>query len=94
MPEDETRLLYQDLATLSACVSLDQVSDRRRTLPTIPPVVLWRILPRLLRRVAKLGGEHIPAVTARFMLAQADAIEAGPSAVPTIAAENRKAGAQ
>lgn len=69
---DQLKAIARDLASLAANVSLDRESDATgRVLPTIPPEVLWRILPRLLERAAPEMGQKQGA----FALALAATIQ-------------------
>lgn len=75
MPDDTLSLLLADLALLSVSVNLDRQTDPRRVLPAIPATLLWRILPRIMRRAALLGRDTLPAHKLEFMTRQAKAIE-------------------
>jgi hypothetical protein len=71
-------LLLQDLSTLAASTALDHESDKsHRVLPIISPVVLWRLLPRILTRAAELGGENsdLTETQREFMVNLADLIQ-------------------
>ena len=82
MAEETLRAVCRDVALLAANVSLDRATDARRVLPTIAPAVLWRVLPRLLRKCAP----HMDGETARdFALNLAGTIE-GYEAAPVIGA--------
>lgn len=49
--------LVRGILALAPALSLDRTTDPRRVLPVIPPVTLWRVLPRLLAGAADLAAD-------------------------------------
>lgn len=68
---NESERIARIVAQLAASVGLDRDSDPRRVLPVIPPVILWRLLPRLLRECAP----HMPELQREFSQRMAELIE-------------------